>query len=171
MNKKTLTYIGIGAVVLVGGYLAYKKFFKDDKPSKDAEPESESAPESKMDKQKALGVGRLRTAISESAQLLETSDKDSVSEVSNTGTRRRLFGERNIDTSVDPRLAEAVAIRDEADRISKAKGVRDGRWFGELQGQKLKFSVQAFMLYKQSNASTQEKLDGAKTMLNWAKSR
>ena len=37
MNKKTLTYIGIGAVVLVGGYLAYKKFFKDDKPSKDAE--------------------------------------------------------------------------------------------------------------------------------------
>ena len=27
-NKKTLMYVGIGIVVLVGGYFAYKKFAK-----------------------------------------------------------------------------------------------------------------------------------------------
>lgn len=168
MNKKTLTYVGIGLVVAVGGYFAYKHFFpKDNKPKTDEEGESESAPESK----KGKVLGGLKSAISESASVLETSDMDKVSEVSNTGRRRGLFGERSIDTSVDPRLAEAVAIRDEANRIRKAKGVRDAIWFAELQGQKLKVSVQAFMLYKQSNASTQEKLDGAKTMLNWAKNR
>ena len=158
MNKKTLTYVGIGLVVVVGGYLLYNKFFKKTESTESETPESTDVKK----------VGSIKDAISESAKALETSDKDNVSEVSKS-RRKGLFGERQLDTSVDPRLAEAVAIRDEADKIRKAKGVRDGRWFLELQGQKLKISVQAFMLYKQSGASTQEKLDGAKTMLQWAK--
>jgi len=175
MNKKTLTYVGIGLVVVVGGFFVYKKFFVKDLPTNDlGTPESGTPELGKSDsvtEKKLKRFGGLKDAISESAQALETSDKEMVSEVSDTGRRRGILGERTLDTSVDPRLAEAVAIRDEADKIRKAKGIRDGRWFFELQGQKLKLSVQAFMLYKQSNASTQEKLDGAKTMLQWAKSR
>jgi len=173
MNKKTLTYVGIGLVVVVGGYLLYDKFLKKTESTESETPESATPQLGKMDSisdKKLKRFGGLKDAISESAQALETSDKDSVSEVSDIGRRRRgILGERTLDTSVDPRLAEAVAIRDEADKIRKAKGVRDRRWFFELQGQKLKLSVQAFMLYKQSTASTQEKLDGAKTMLQWAK--
>jgi len=171
MNKKTLTYVGIGLVVVVGGYLLYNKFFKKTESTESGTPESETPESGKSDSisdKKLKRLGAMKDAISESAKALETSDKDNVSEVSES-RRKGLFGERQLDTSVDPRLAEAVAIRDEADKIRKAKGVRDGRWFFELQGQKLKTSVQAFMLYKQSGASTQEKLDGAKTMLQWAK--
>jgi len=168
MNKKTLTYVGIGLVVVVGGFFVYKKFFVKDLPTNDlGTPETGASEGTGMGKP---SVGELKSAISESAKALETSDKEMVSEVSDTGRRRlRILGEKQLDTSVDPRLAEAVALRDEANRIRKAKGVRDRRWFLELQGQKLKLSVQAFMLYKQSTASTQEKLDGAKTMLQWAK--
>jgi hypothetical protein len=173
MNKKTLTYVGIGLVVVVGGYLLYDKFLKKTESTESETPESETPQLGKSDSisdKKLKRFGGLKDAISESAKALETSDKEMVSEVSEA-KRRGILGERTLDTSVDPRLAEAVAIRDEADKIRKAKGIRDGRWFFELQGQKLKLSVQAFMLYKQSNASTQEKLDGAKTMLQWAKSR
>jgi hypothetical protein len=162
MNKKTLTYVGIGLVVVVGGYLLYNKFFKKTESTESTESETPESTDVKK-------VGSIKDAISESAKALETSDKEMVSEVSEA-KRKGLFGER-AQQGIDPKLDEAMAIRDEANRIRKGKGVRDIRWFAELQGQKLKASVQAFMLYKNSNASTQEKLDGAKTMLQWAKSR
>ncbi len=164
MNKKTLTYVGIGLVVVVGGFFVYKKFFVKDPPTNDlGTPETGTSEGVGMPKP---SVDELKSAISESAKALETSDKEMVSEAK----RKGLFGER-AQQGIDPKLDEAMAIRDEASRIRKGKGVRDARWFAELQGQKLKLSVQAFMLYKNSNASTQEKLDGAKTMLQWAKSR
>jgi hypothetical protein len=155
MNKKTLTYIGIGAVVLVGGYLAYKKFFKDDKPSMDAEVE----PEVKMGKPNEAPIIDQKAIIQESASVLETSTK-----------KKGLFGEK-IESGIDPRIDQAMANREEANRIRKAKGVRDVRWIAEMVGQKLSARQQAFMLSKQSNASSDEKLSASVTMLNWAKSR
>lgn len=152
MNKKTLTYVGIGAVVLVGGYLAYKKFFKDDKPSMDSEPSVDAG---KIEEP----VTSSKQAIQESASVLETSTK-----------KKGLFGEK-IESGIDPRLDQAMANRDEANRIRKAKGVRDVRWIAEMVGQKLSAKQQAFMLSKQSNASSDEKLSASVTMLNWAKSR
>jgi hypothetical protein len=152
MNKKTLTYIGIGAVVVIGGYLAYKKFFKDDKPSMDAEPSVDAG---KVEEP----VTNPKQAIQESASVLETSTK-----------KKGLFGEK-IESGIDPRLDQAMTNREEANRIRKAKGVRDVRWIAEMVGQKLSARQQAFMLSKQSNASSDEKLSASVTMLNWAKSR
>ena len=153
MNKKTLTYVGIGLVVAVGGYFAYKHFFpKDDKPKTEEEPLGDS-------KKIEEPVTSPKEAIKESASVLETSSR-----------RKPIFAER-IESGVDPRIDEAMANRDEANRIRKAKGVKDIRWIAEMEGQKLNLKEKAFMLYKSSNASSDEKLSASKKMLAWAKSR
>jgi hypothetical protein len=81
---------------------------------------------------------------------------------------QRALKEKPIDVSVDPRLAEAVRLRDEADKIRNAKGFNNLRWRGALNGLRLNLAQQQFILGNRNTASTEEKLIASQKALETA---
>jgi hypothetical protein len=160
MNKKYI-YWGVG-LVAVGGLAFY--FMR-----KKSAVTSENVEKLTVDKELAVepvkGNATLEQRKSGKAKLAEaiSGAKSVVS-----GTVKTVFKEKPVDVSVDPRLAEAVRLRDEADKIRNAKGFNNLRWRGALNGLRLNLAQQQFILGNRNTASTDEKLVAGQKALETA---
>jgi hypothetical protein len=148
MNKKYI-YIGLG-LLAVGG-VAYFVFRKKN------EVTSDNVEQITVDKELQVEAVKGNPTLE---QRKSGKVKEAVSGVvaGAKGVVKTIFKEKPIDVSVDPRLAEAVRLRDEADKIRLAKGKSNVSWRGALNGLRLNLAQQQFILGNRNTASTEEKL-------------
>jgi hypothetical protein len=150
MNKKYI-YWGVG-LVAVGGLAFY---FLRKKPVVTSENVEKLTVDKELAVEPVKGNATLEQRKSGKAKLAEA-----ISGARNvvSGTVRTVFKEKPVDVSVDPRLAEAVKLRDEADKIRLAKGKSNVSWRGALNGLRLNLAQQQFILGNRNTATTEEKL-------------
>lgn len=161
MNKKYI-YIGLGLIAIGGiSYFVFRKKNEVtgdnvEQLTVDKELQVEAVKGNPTLEQKKSGKANIKNAVSG----VVSGAKGIVSNV---------FKEKEIDVSVDPRLAEAVRLRDEADKIRNAKGFNNVRWRGALNGLRLNLAQQQFILGNRNTASTEEKLVAGQKALETAK--
>lgn len=148
MNKKYI-YIGLG-ILAIGG-ISYFVFRKKN------EVTSDNVEQITVDKELQVEAVKGNPTLE---QRKSGKVKEAVSGVvaGAKGVVKTIFKEKPIDVSVDPRLAEAVRLRDEADKIRLAKGKSNVSWRGALNGLRLNLAQQQFILGNRNTASTEEKL-------------
>jgi len=148
MNKKYI-YIGLG-ILAIGG-ISYFVFRKKN------EVTSDNVEQITVDKELQVEAVKGNPTLE---QRKSGKVKEAVSGVvaGAKGVVKTIFKEKEVDVSVDPRLAEAVRLRDEADKIRLAKGKSNIAWRGALNGLRLNLAQQQFILGNRNTASTEEKL-------------
>ena len=148
MNKKYI-YIGLG-ILAIGG-ISYFVFRKKN------EVTSDNVEQITVDKELQVEAVKGNPTLE---QRKSGKVKEAVSGVvaGAKGVVKTIFKEKPVDVSVDPRLAEAVRLRDEADKIRLAKGKSNVSWRGALNGLRLNLAQQQFILGNRNTASTEEKL-------------
>lgn len=158
MNKKYI-YIGLG-LLAVGG-VAYFVFRKKNEVTTD------NVEQITVDKELQVEAVKGNPTLE---QRKSGKVKEAVSGVVSgaKGVVKTIFKEKPVDVSVDPRLAEAVRLRDEADKIRLAKGKSNIAWRGALNGLRLNLAQQQFILGNRNTASTEEKLVAGKKALETA---
>ncbi len=159
MNKKYI-YIGLG-ILAIGG-ISYFVFRKKN------EVTSDNVEQITVDKELKVEAVKGNPTLE---QKKSGKVKEAVSGVvaGAQGVVKNIFKEKSVDVSVDPRLEEAVRLRDEAEKIRNAKGFNNLRWRGALNGARLNLAQQQFILGNRNTASTEEKLVAGKQALEIAK--
>ena len=160
MNKKYI-YIGLG-LLAVGG-VAYFVFRKKN------EVTSDNVEQITVDKELQVEAVKGNPTL-EQRKSGRAKVQEAVSGVVSgaKGVVKTIFKEKPVDVSVDSRLAEAVRLRDEADKIRLAKGKSNIAWRGALNGLRLNLAQQQFILGNRNTASTEEKLVAGKKALETA---
>jgi hypothetical protein len=148
MNKKYI-YWGIG-LLAIGGVAYFMMKSKKD--------ESASTGDEVLDSSKVVPETNVKMPVKKLKVIEGAKSKigDAVSGAKSAV--KSVFKEKSVDASVDPRLAEAIKLRDEAEKIRLAKGFNNIRWRGALNGLRLNFAQQQFILGNLNTASTDEKL-------------
>ena len=163
MNKKYI-YIGLG-LLAVGG-VAYFVFRKKNEVTSENVEKLTVDKELSVNPTKDLPTSTPRKSGKEKIAEAISGAKSAVSGASTAV--RNVFRERPVDVTVDPRLAEATKLRDEADKIRNAKGFNNLRWRGALNGLRLNLAQQQFILGNLNTATTDEKLIAAQKALETA---